>query len=78
VGRHPGCEVRQDLAVPDVRALSLADFDRYVEEHGIPEEDYPAAFALWLAETTGGPVPRFEKVEREAPADGVVIEGDDL
>jgi hypothetical protein len=29
----------------------LADFDRYVEEHGIPEEDYPAAFALWLAET---------------------------
>jgi hypothetical protein len=26
----------------------------------------------------GGPAPRFEKVEREAPADGVVIEGDDL
>jgi hypothetical protein len=23
-------------------------------------------------------VPRFEQVEREAPADGVVIEGDDL
>jgi hypothetical protein len=35
-------------------------------------------FALWIAEKTGGPVPRFEKVEREAPADGVVIEGDDL
>jgi hypothetical protein len=64
--------------VPDVRALSVADFDRYVEEHGIPEEDYPAAFALWIAEITGGPVPRFEKVEREPPADGVVIEGDDL
>ena len=32
----------------------------------------------WIAEVTGGPVPRFEKVEREAPADGVVIEGDDL
>jgi hypothetical protein len=59
------------------RALSLADFDRYVEEHGIPEEDYPAATALWIAEKTGGPVPRFEKVEREKPADGVVIEGDD-
>jgi hypothetical protein len=37
----------------------------------------PAAFALWIAERTGGPVPRFEKVEREEPADGVVIEGDD-
>jgi hypothetical protein len=33
----------------------------------IPEEDYPAAFALWIAETTGGPVPEFEKVEREPP-----------
>jgi hypothetical protein len=21
-----------------------------VKEHGIPEEDYPAAFALWIAE----------------------------
>jgi hypothetical protein len=49
------------------------------EEHGIPEEDYPAAFALWIAEKTGGPVPQFEKVvRREPPADGVVIEGDDL
>ena len=64
--------------MPDVRALSLPDFDRYVTEHGIPKEHYPAAFALWLAEVTGGPVPRFEKVEREGPADGVVIEGDDL
>jgi hypothetical protein len=26
-------------------ALDLSDFDRYVKEHGIPEEDYPAAFA---------------------------------
>jgi hypothetical protein len=58
--------------------FDLTDFDRYVEEHGIPEQDYPAAFALLIAERTGGPVPRFEKVEREAPADGVVIEGDDL
>jgi hypothetical protein len=54
------------------------DFDRYVAEHGIPREHYPAAFALWIAEVTGGPVPRFEKIVREPPADGVVIEGDDL
>jgi hypothetical protein len=46
------------------------DFDRYVAEHSIPEEDWPAAFALWLAERNGGPVPRFEKVEREEPAEG--------
>jgi hypothetical protein len=49
--------------VPDDRALSLADFDQYVEEHAIPEEDYPSAFAQWIAERTGGPVPKFEKVE---------------
>jgi hypothetical protein len=47
-------------------SFRLADFDRYVEEHGIPEEDWPAAFALWIAEITGGPVPRFEKVARES------------
>jgi hypothetical protein len=28
----------------------LDDFDRYVAEHGIPEEEYPAAFAQWIAE----------------------------
>jgi hypothetical protein len=39
---------------------ALGDFDRYVAEYGIPEEDWPAAFALWIAESTGGPVPRFE------------------
>jgi hypothetical protein len=32
----------------------LEDFDRYVDEHGIPREHYPAAFALWIAEVTGG------------------------
>jgi hypothetical protein len=48
------------------------DFDRYVAERGIPREPYPAAFALWIAERTGGPVPRFEKVEREPPAPGSV------
>ena len=62
----------------DASAFDLGDFDGYVEEHGIPEEDYPAAFALWIAERTGGPVPHVEKVEREPPEDGVVIEGDDL
>jgi hypothetical protein len=69
--QDPGC-------LDDESPFNLTDFDRYVEEHGIPEEDWPAAFALWIAEITGGPVPRFEKVEREPPADGVVIEGDDL
>ena len=59
----------------DDRAVSLADLDRYVEEHGSPEEDYPAAFAHWIAQHMGGRVPRSEKVEREKPADGVVIEG---
>jgi hypothetical protein len=33
----------------------LADFDRYIEKHGIPEEHYPSALALWIAERTGGP-----------------------
>jgi hypothetical protein len=37
-----------------------------------------ASLALWIGEVTGRPVPRFEKVEREPPADGIVIEGDDL
>ena len=39
----------------------VEDFDRYVEEHGIPEQDYPEAFALWIAEVTGGPVPRSRR-----------------
>ena len=49
--------------VVDLAGADFTDFDRYVAEHGIPEEDYPAAFALWIAEKTGGPVPDFEKVE---------------
>jgi hypothetical protein len=57
----------------DYSAFGLADFDRYVEEHGIPEEDYPAAFALSIAEVTGGPVPRFEKVERPDGASEPVV-----
>jgi hypothetical protein len=62
----------------DESAFDLTGFGRYVDEHGIPREHYPAAFALWIAEVTGRPVPLFEKGEREPPADGVVIEGDDL
>jgi hypothetical protein len=42
---------------------SEADFDRYIAEHNIPEEERPEAFARLLAERTGGLVPRFEKVE---------------
>jgi hypothetical protein len=38
---------------------SEADFDRYVAEHNIPEEEWPEAFARWIAEGTGGPVPGF-------------------
>jgi hypothetical protein len=56
----------------------LDEFDRYIAEHGYPREHYPTAFALWIAEVSCGPVPSFEKVEREPPVDGVVIEGDDL
>jgi hypothetical protein len=47
----------------DDSAFDLTDLDRYIEEHGIAEKDHPAAFAVWIAERTGGPVPRFEKVE---------------
>jgi hypothetical protein len=62
----------KDARVPDEPKpkLDLTDFHRYIEEHGLPEEHYPAAFALWFAEVTGGPVPRFEKVEPAEPADG--------
>ena len=48
----------------DEPRFDFTDFDRYVVEHGTPEEDYPAAFALWIAEITGVPVPRFEKTRR--------------
>jgi hypothetical protein len=41
----------------------LEDFDRYLDEHNIPEDEWPEAFARWIAERTDGPVPCFEKVE---------------
>jgi hypothetical protein len=47
----------------DASAFRLDDFDRDVEEKSIPEEDYPAAFARWIVQRTGGRMPRFEKVE---------------
>lgn len=47
----------------DASAFRLDDFDRYVEEKSIPEEDYPAAFAVGSSSGRGGPMPRFEKVE---------------
>jgi hypothetical protein len=46
-------------------AFGLEDFDRYVEENGISEEDYPAAFAQWIAERTGEPAPKFEEAEQD-------------
>jgi hypothetical protein len=41
------------------------DFDRYLAEHDIPEEEYPEAFARWLGQQTGGQPVRFEKVKPE-------------
>jgi hypothetical protein len=45
--------------VADDSAIALDDFDRNVEEHDIPEEEWQAAFARWIAEKTDGPVPSF-------------------
>ena len=42
--------------------LEFEDFERNVAKRGISDEERPEAFARWLAEQTGGPVPRFEKV----------------
>ena len=53
-----------------------ADLDHYVAEHGIPEEDYPAALALWVSHQANGVLPFFEKVKR--PTADFEIEGDDL
>jgi hypothetical protein len=63
--------------VGDDSAFDTAGFDLYVEENGIPEKDYPAAFALWIADVTGGRVPRFGRCSGEERVD-VVIDGDDL
>jgi hypothetical protein len=37
-GHRTRIKVRE---VPGESTFSLADFDRYVEEHSVPEEDYP-------------------------------------
>jgi hypothetical protein len=33
--------------------MSWADFDRWLQENGIPEREAPEFFAQWLADTTG-------------------------
>jgi hypothetical protein len=51
-------------------AQRLADeFDAYVAEHEIPEDEYPEAFARWIGAKSGGPPPRFEKLEPTLEAD---------
>ena len=50
---------------------SEADFDRYIAEHNMSKEELLEAFARWIAEQTGGPVPRFVKVE---PGDEQILE----
>jgi hypothetical protein len=48
--------------VADDSAFDLAGFDRYVDEQGISDEDYPEAFARWIAERLEGHVPRLEEL----------------
>lgn len=47
------------------------DFHRYVADRSTSEEEWPEAFARWVAEQTGGPMPRFETVE---PGDEQILE----
>jgi hypothetical protein len=61
----------QSPSTPPGLSSGSQDFERYVAEHNIPEEEWPEAFAHWIAEQTGGPVPRFEKVE---PGDEQILE----
>jgi hypothetical protein len=39
------------------------DFDRYCADDNVQADDCGEAFARWIAERTGSPAPRFEKVE---------------
>ena len=64
VGHSSSVDSCHAVEVHDDAAFSLEIFDRYVEENGISEEDYPAVFAQWIALRTGGPAPRFEEVEQ--------------
>ena len=50
---HEGHEAEdgREGAISEPRGRTgFEQFDRYIEEHGIPEEHYRAAFALWIAE----------------------------
>lgn len=38
----------------------FADFDHYMDEHGLQPEEAPAAFAAWLHNTTGWDGPMYE------------------
>lgn len=46
--------------------VSFEDFDRYVEERGIADEDLPQAFAQWLAAISGETI-IGERVSGEGP-----------
>lgn len=46
------------------------DFERYVAERGISDEERPEAFAGWLAEQIGGPPVGYENVQ---PGDEQVL-----
>jgi hypothetical protein len=48
-------------------AFELAEFDRYVEETGISDEEYPAAFARWISERTAGSERPAEGSESQGP-----------
>ena len=56
--------------------VSFADFDRYVEEHGIPEQEFRPRSRFGTRKPQAGRFPRLEEVEsmEEHP----LIEGDDL
>jgi hypothetical protein len=45
-----------------VSGVTQHDFDRWVVENQIPDEELPGAFARWLGEQVGGAPVRFERV----------------
>jgi hypothetical protein len=56
--------------VGDDSAFDLAGFDRYVDEQGISDEDYPEAFACWIAKRLEGlGTPSERRATEEAGAE---------
>ena len=47
-------------------AFELAEFDRYVEDAGISDDEYPAAFARWISKHTGDSERPAESSESQA------------